>query len=1675
MKIKALFFVTFFSICNSLSAQQKVHQSSLHENDVMIASERIDKKNTEISVNKESLRKISESSVNKAKLKSHSELIKSISPLEEIEESEVKRSLNVNEENFQTPFDGLKNKREDISKRDIFSKHYVNDDGSFTALIGAGPMHYERNGEFLDIDTKIISSGDITYPFINTTNLFESHYAATSNSGVKNKTNDGEVHEFLNTYMYWEVDGNMVGKINSSNVNISVHEDKAYFNDIYGSIDVEFINLAGKRKLNYIIPDKQALGSVPEGAEYLVFSEDVVLPFGWSSSVTEKGVIIKNQLGQKIYFYENPVSIDAGNEITRTENTFFEISQMGNTLTIKTKVKASWLLESERIYPIKVDPTLNVYPQNSSWWTGFSYSDDDDYQGDMLVGRDTGFLVSGFARFNVSSIPVGSTITAATGFINRWGGSGNINNSARWQFRNCADPLVVIGLYSSMTVPLSPNTNIVSSGWMNSILNATGLTYIQNAISNGFFTLGIFPSETWNNNNYMYLDGYAFPERPYVTIDYVAPSCFAPSNVNVNSITANSAQLTWNAASPSPANGYQYYYNTTGVAPVATTTATGSVGAGVTTANISGLNPNTVYHVWVRSRCSITNTSVWVSGGYFNTNPGQECFQGDGQVRGPVSDGLGVNPLDVFRVADDFIVPADESFTISHISLEALSSSNVTNVTINIRSNNAGSPGPILNTVWNNTAPTTSVQYTTAFGFNTYHLTFNLATTYTYESGTYWVEVTMRNSNNTTVFWRSTVTGSTGAFCQNSGNSGTSWVENADGYDQVFYIAGECQTCEPIVATADEPVICEGEGTTLNVSSAGTNTYEWYLDYNSSTNTGTLIGTGSSLPVTPDESTLYAVVSDCGAYDFVSVAVVPPPSAVVRSPIEVDNCDSDEIIHELTVLSGGTIPEIAFSETFNPGSPIPWLVETSVSGGSGPTSASWGLYISSGTFHSNDNTNFAMVDSDDYGNFTINSKLISPAFSLADYSTASLTFYHYYRHRNSSGMVEISTDLGDSWTDLATYNSSDVGGPTNFVPVTINLDSYAGHSAVMIRFNYDATGGYYWAIDNVNVTGSPKPTAITWSPHYGLYTDEDATIPYTGEDLTTVYAMPEHSETYTVTATSSIGCETTAEIEIIGGISIWDGAAWVNNVSPNDNRKAVFRGDYSSTGDIEACSVQVDGGNVVINSGDNLIVHNGLNVVATASLTIESDANLLQINPAENTGDITVKRSANVPSNQYNFWSSPVAAQNMYDIYSNISNNTVMEYNTSNDFYYSLPNPTLSTFGIGYAIRGPSSGGPAITSSFVGVPHNETLTIPLNDVGQGFNLIGNPYPSNLNLQELYNYGTNNTNIEPTFYFWDNVGNTIFHQQGPGYSGINFAVYNANFAAGTQAASNPYASGKKPNGIVKPGQGFIVQAIAGSGIEVNNEMRTTALKINPSDDDAPYYKNGLIGEFDSQRPMEGKFWLELVNPNNIHIQIALGYFEQADHAFDKYDTPVVNESASDNLYSFSTDAEKLTINGRGPFTVEDVIPLGVGFYVKERYRIQLEDTKGIFVNHQNIYLKDKYLNLIHNLSSSPYEFESLAGEFTDRFEIVFKPEGFTNPAIENQISIVRQGSNILVSSSLDNIVQVELFNLAGWQVYKNHSVNSKEILIPATSFDNQIIVVTVLTEKGEKISQKLVNK
>ena len=96
-------------------------------------------------------------------------------------------------------------------------------------------------------------------------------------------------------------------------------------------------------------------------------------------------------------------------------------------------------------------------------------------------------------------------------------------------------------------------------------------------------------------------------------------SCSEPEfNLYFAGITTNSVFVLWSAPTPAPALGYEVYISTSATAPTAATTATETVTSG-TSLSISGLNDSTKYYVYVRSKCSASNSSVWGHVGTFLT------------------------------------------------------------------------------------------------------------------------------------------------------------------------------------------------------------------------------------------------------------------------------------------------------------------------------------------------------------------------------------------------------------------------------------------------------------------------------------------------------------------------------------------------------------------------------------------------------------------------------------------------------------------------------------------------------------------------------------------------------------------------------------------------------------------------------------------------------------------------------------------------------------------------------------------------------------------------------------------------------------------------------------------------------------------------------------------------
>jgi len=320
-------------------------------------------------------------------------------------------------------------------------------------------------------------------------------------------------------------------------------------------------------------------------------------------------------------------------------------------------------------------------------------------------------------------------------------------------------------------------------------------------------------------------------------------------------------------------------------------------------------------------------------------------------------------------------------------------------------------------------------------------------------------------------------------------------------------------TIPPAITASVSPddTICDGEVITLNVTSSNTN-YQYTWTYDSQNYVG------PSFTDSPSISTQYIVnandlISGCAAIDTVNVTVYPSPSIDVSATPTTINCGESA---QLNATGVGYVPTIIVSENFN-GTTHSFTTINNSTGGT-PEDAAWTLRpdgYSYGTyspvvFHSNDNSQFIMSNSDDQGSGgTTNTELISPEFSTVGFDSLTLDFYHYFR---PDGPAKVEVYDGTQWVTLKTYTST-VGSSSSFTHETINLSAYVGLSNVKIRFQYQASWQYYWAIDNVTITGY-TPQTISWTSNPAGFTST----------IANPIATPITNTTYIATVSNNFGC-----------------------------------------------------------------------------------------------------------------------------------------------------------------------------------------------------------------------------------------------------------------------------------------------------------------------------------------------------------------------------------------------------------------------------------------------------------------------------------------------------------------------------------------------------------------------
>ena len=932
--------------------------------------------------------------------------------------------------------------------------------------------------------------------------------------------------------------------------------------------------------------------------------------------------------------------------------------------------------------------------------------------------------------------------------------------------------------------------------------------------------------------------------------------------------------------------------------------------------------------------------------------------------------------------------------------------------------------------------------------------------------------------------------------------------------------------CTANISSVTDGSRCDAGTVTIGATgTVGTIQYRYY----SARTGGTLVGTSATTSwTTPSISvnTSYYVTAwngTCESWYRTEVkAKINPTTTINVTPSTPEVCGENNVV---TIAAlGDVVIDFLVDENFEGGG-FGVLTRTNVAADANtqwtnrtspyvPTGAVWKPAITSRTI----GNRFALAVSDFAAPAPKDTQLRTVVLNTTAYSDLYLSFRHYFSYYVGEPLqfadVDVSTNGGGAWTNLASYTSTQ-GFAGQFNDVVINASAYAGLPSVMFRFRYQLQGSAWcdgWAIDDVKVYGTrPLNTTFSWSGGVQAFVDFACTIPYVAQSVSTIYVKPTAAQlempsySFTASATLGNGCPVSKLISITNKSSVWKGSTnndWnnPNNWSPvgvptintcviipdvtATNPSNILGANYNAFGK----TLQVKNlGNLQIQPTNTLTIADYVDVTAGGTFNIENSGSLIQINNNVNTGNITMKRNTSIRRLDYVYWSTPVAGFASSAISPGTPTSFIYKWAPTTATAYAsnfgnwLAGSESMVNGKGYIVRGPDSyttTNALYTATFTGVPNNGNITIPITRStytgapyagptatlvtadDDNWNLLGNPYPSSINAVDFL--AANSANISGFVKIWTHgtlpvsAVDPFYQDFVVNYTTADYITYNN--TGGTQFGFD---------GKIGAGQGFFVRmndaASTSENVVFNNSMRSNTHRNDQ------FYRSGT--EIERHR-----IWLDLISPSNTSSTTLVGYVSNATNNLDdEFDAIAQGVKTNFELYSLA-ESKELIIQGRSlPFNENDEVQLGVAIPQNGIYTIAISNVDGLFTNgDQDIYLEDKQLGVFHNLRTAPYTFTGTVGRNENRFNLLYNSSRLSQDDItlSNNLTVV-SNENLTVFSSRETIDSIEVYDLLGKLVKTYSNVNTAEFMLNNLNKNNTTLLLKITLTNGSVINKKVI--
>ena len=324
-------------------------------------------------------------------------------------------------------------------KREEDVKHFLNSDGSFTAVKYAEPVHYRQTdeAEWVDIDNTLrMHSGSYTpasSPLdVSFADSFGDRTVSVRSQGHELSWSylrpDAEITppDIVETQELTPAEGTetqALKPIEDAEISIKAQKlelaaekaepymmpeavtDGLVYADVFPNVDIEYILDSVNLKENIVLKESGAQN------EFLAQYNIGELT---ATQVDEQNIELRDEQGKTIFCISAPYMFDAAGQTSNAVSLDI-LSEADGVLRVKITADKAWLDDEARVYPVKVDPNILEAVQSFDQDATAIYKSATYPDGSLVIGNDKGNTYSkakAYVKFSLPTLGSGDVVTS---------------------------------------------------------------------------------------------------------------------------------------------------------------------------------------------------------------------------------------------------------------------------------------------------------------------------------------------------------------------------------------------------------------------------------------------------------------------------------------------------------------------------------------------------------------------------------------------------------------------------------------------------------------------------------------------------------------------------------------------------------------------------------------------------------------------------------------------------------------------------------------------------------------------------------------------------------------------------------------------------------------------------------------------------------------------------------------------------------------------------------------------------------------------------------------------------------------------------------------------------------------------------------------------------------------